>query len=92
MSIEPKILIFTAFVLIACAIWEIYILPDGEQNGRGNMKSVTIRDKQGKILVKIIHRKNGQYDLIKTPEIDRDCDIEVRADDNSKVIFGGWDG
>jgi len=59
---------------------------------RRGMKSVTIRNKQGKILVKIIHRKSGVYDLIKTPEIDRDCDIEVRADDNSKVIFGGWDG
>ena len=89
---EPKILIFTAVVLIACAIWEIYILPDGEQNGRGKMKSVTIRNKQGEILVKVIHRKSGGYDLISTPEIARDCDIEVRADDNSKVLFGGWDG
>ena len=55
------------------------------------MKSVTIRDKRGEILVKVIHRKNGKYDLIKTPEIDRDCDIEVGADDNSKVIFWRWE-
>ena len=53
------------------------------------MKSVTIRNKQGEILVKVIHRKSGGYDLISTPEIARDCEIEVRADDGSKVIFGG---
>ena len=56
------------------------------------MKSVTIRNKQGEILVKVIHRKSGVYDLISTPEIARDCEIEARADDNSKVIFGGNNG
>uniref|UniRef100_A0A6M3J2W9 Uncharacterized protein n=1 Tax=viral metagenome TaxID=1070528 RepID=A0A6M3J2W9_9ZZZZ len=56
------------------------------------MKSVTIRDNRGEVVIKVIHRKNGKYEIIVTPDINRDCDIEVRADDGSKVLFGGWEG
>lgn len=50
------------------------------------MKSVTIRNNDSEILVKIIHRKNGAYDLIRRLGLAA-LDIEVRDDKGYKVIF-----
>ena len=50
------------------------------------MKSVTLRTKQGKILVKIIHRKSGEYELIKDLTL-QSIEIEVRDDKNRKIMF-----
>lgn len=49
------------------------------------MKSVTIKDK-GKILIKVIHRKNGEIELLRQENL-LHLDIEVRDDTNKKVYF-----
>jgi len=53
--------------------------------GGTEMKSVTIRDK-GKILIKVIHRKNGEIELLRQENL-LHLDIEVRDDTNKKVYF-----
>ena len=54
------------------------------------MKSVIVKDKKGKLLIKVVDNQDGSYDLVKTPEIDRDCNIQVRNDKGKLVKFGGW--
>lgn len=50
------------------------------------MKSVTIKDKLGNFLIKILHRKDGM--IVMTREgLAIDYDIEIRDDENCKVIF-----
>lgn len=49
------------------------------------MKSVTIKDNEGRLLVKIIHRKNGEYELIQICNVA--LDIDVRDEKGCKVIF-----
>jgi hypothetical protein len=51
------------------------------------MKSVTIKDQDGNVMLKIIHHKNGVYESIKHPSL-KDWKVDVRASDNSKVNFG----
>lgn len=52
------------------------------------MKSVIIKDCNGNILIKIIHRKNGAYELIKMGgDSMAKLDIEVRATNGCRVIF-----
>lgn len=53
------------------------------------MKSITVKDKWGNLLIKVIHRKNGEYELVKHPDIQNDFAVEVRDDKNCKVTFGG---
>ena len=50
------------------------------------MKSVIIRDKKGEILIKIIHRKNGIFDITRRSDL-VNADIEVRDDNNRKVVL-----
>ena len=47
------------------------------------MKSVTVKDK-GKVLIKVIHRKCGRYDVIYDKRLAH-LDIDVRNDNNCKV-------
>lgn len=54
------------------------------------MKAVTIRNKSGEILVKIVHRKSGEYELIKHSTL-TDVDIEVRDQKNRKIMFQAKD-
>ena len=51
------------------------------------MKSVTIRDQTGRILIKVIHRKSGAYEVLKAPDL-QTINLEVRDNDNHKVLFG----
>ena len=52
------------------------------------MKSVTIKNKKtNKLLLKIIHRKDGTIDMIKDAAMDDQITIDVRDDSNCKVIF-----
>jgi hypothetical protein len=54
------------------------------------MKSVTIKNKRtNEVLVKIIRRKNGVYDLIKHNSISDNLTFEVRDDKNRKILFKG---
>ena len=55
------------------------------------MKSITIRSKSGRVLLKILHRKSGQYDLIKDSTLE-DIEVEVRDDQGCKVMFESWGG
>ena len=55
------------------------------------MKSITIRSKSGRVLLKILHRKSGQYDLIKDSAL-ADIEVEVRDDEGHKVKFESWGG
>jgi len=50
------------------------------------IKSVTIKDKKGVLLFKIIHHKSGFYDMIKHPSL-QDFVVEVRDEKGHKVIF-----
>jgi hypothetical protein len=50
------------------------------------IKSVTIKDKKGVLLFKIIHRKSGVYDIIKHPSL-QDFVIDIRNEKGHKVIF-----
>lgn len=51
------------------------------------MKSVTIYDKAGAQLIRVIHRKNGQYELI-THISTGDLKVDVRDINNKKIYFG----
>lgn len=49
------------------------------------MKSVTIKDLDGRLLIKVIEKKDGSYELIQAKEYDEFITIEVRDDKNCKV-------
>lgn len=51
------------------------------------MKSVTIRDAHGNLLIKIIERKNGTYDLFKSNGCEY-VQVEARDNSNHKIM---WD-
>jgi len=57
------------------------------KNAKTMIKSVTIKDKKGVLLFKIIHRKSGFYDVIKHVSL-QDFVVEVRDEKGHKVIFG----
>lgn len=48
------------------------------------MKSVTIRDDKGMILIKVLERKNGTYDILQETRC-LHLKIEIRDDKNQKV-------
>lgn len=48
------------------------------------MKSVTIKDKKGKMLIKILEHKDGTYTILHLKEYD--IDIEIRDDKGCKVM------
>ncbi len=50
------------------------------------MKSVTIKDHKGKVLIKVVHRKDGTYNLIKKEELSY-IKVEAKAVDGSRVYF-----
>lgn len=50
------------------------------------MKSVTLRTEQGEVLLKILHKKSGEYNLIKHSTL-QDIEVEVRDEQNHKVMF-----
>jgi hypothetical protein len=49
------------------------------------MKSVTIRDCNGRILVKVLARKNGTHECMAAIDIADKIDVEIRDDQNKKV-------
>jgi hypothetical protein len=49
------------------------------------VKSVTIKDDKGVIILKVLHRKGGFYDIIKRHDFSGD--IDIRDDDNCKVTI-----
>ena len=52
------------------------------------MKSITIKDtRKGEILIKLIHRKSGKYDLIVRDDIKGQVEITARGDDGCLVWF-----
>ena len=52
------------------------------------MKSVTIKDKYGMEILKVIHRKSGEYELI-MHTLYKDLIVDVRDDNNKKVWLMG---
>jgi len=50
------------------------------------IKSITIKDAIGKVLFKIIARKNGEYDMIRAVSL-KDLMVEVRNEKNEKIMF-----
>ena len=51
-----------------------------------DIKSVTIRDRRGEILIKILKRKSGEYELIKVAGL-KDVEVEIRDTRGRKVLF-----
>lgn len=51
------------------------------------LKSVTIKNQRGKLLIKILHRKNGEIEVTRISDYES-LDIEVRDDDGCKVLMG----
>lgn len=52
------------------------------------MKSVTIRDKRtGEIIVKVIRKKNGEYELTRQKYLEDSITVDVREDNGSKVTW-----
>jgi len=52
------------------------------------IKSITIKDIRDKLLIKIIARKNGTYDMIREVTL-KDLMVEVRNEKNEKIMFSG---
>ena len=52
------------------------------------IKSIIIKDVRDKLLIKIIARKNGTYDMIRDVAL-KDLEIEVRNEKNEKIMFRG---
>ena len=50
------------------------------------IKSIIIKDKNGRLILKVICRKSGEYEVIKDISV-HGLDIEVRNEKNEKVIF-----
>ena len=50
------------------------------------MKSVKITDSRGGLLLKVLHRKNGEVEIIKAKSLAH-LKIEVRDDRNLKIMF-----
>ena len=57
------------------------------------MKSVTIKDKQtGKVLFKVIHKKGGKYEITMLKNLfNYNTDVDIRDDNNSKVLLQKWE-
>jgi len=51
------------------------------------MKSVTIKDHNGKILVKVKQLKNGEYEATVANDLVGKISVDARTDENTKVIF-----
>lgn len=52
------------------------------------MKSVRIYNATtGQLLIKLVHRKNGTYDLEYAPSMQGQIYVEVRGDKGHKVMF-----
>ena len=53
------------------------------------MKSVTIRDiRDNRLLIHLIHRKSGVYDLKMDARINQSVVVEIRDEKGHKVIMG----
>lgn len=52
------------------------------------IKSVTVKDQYGKILIKVIYRKNGHYETDIAKELHNRILIEIRDENNAKVLMG----
>lgn len=50
------------------------------------MKSVTIRDKKGKLMIKILQKKGGEYEIEFLEELVNTLTIDIRDDQGCKVI------
>jgi hypothetical protein len=50
------------------------------------MKSVTIKDFTGKLLIKVLEHKDGTYTILQLSEYDGQIDIEIRDDKGCKVM------
>ena len=54
------------------------------------MKSITIKDTlKGEILIKLVHRKSGNFDLIVRDDIQGQVEITARDDKGCLVWFQG---
>lgn len=50
------------------------------------MKSVTIKDRNGILLIKILQKKNGEYEYLRSNDL-IGVVVDVRNDNNEKVWF-----
>jgi hypothetical protein len=51
------------------------------------VKSVTIKDTQGRLLVKVLHRKGGRYVVTMDRGLGPHVDVSVRGNDGRVVLF-----
>lgn len=51
------------------------------------IKNIAIKDKKGLLLLKIICRKNGIYDMTKLESL-KDIYVEIKNEKNYKICFG----
>jgi len=51
------------------------------------VKSIKITDRNGDVLVYVVHRKGGQYDSKVSRDIADKITMEVRDDNGCKVMF-----
>lgn len=52
------------------------------------MKSVIIKDKKGKLLIKVLEHKDGTYTILQLQEFDGQINIEIRDNKGRKVMQG----
>jgi len=52
------------------------------------MRSVTVKDKNGNIILKVLHRKNGEYDMTIDPSFKKTgVTIDIRSNSGGKVLM-----
>lgn len=51
-----------------------------------SIKSVTIKDDRGALLIKVLHRKSGEYEVLRHASC-ANVSVEIRDDKNRKVLL-----
>jgi len=51
------------------------------------VKSITIKDKKGELILKVIKRKNGRYEMELSSDLKDKIDVTVRDEKGHTVLF-----
>ena len=57
------------------------------RKGTATMKSVTIKDRWGALILRVSQKKNGEIDMVADSSITTTIGIDVRDDQGKKVYF-----